>query len=68
MCGRYSLICIDDLGNRFRIFDPTLGCRSHYTIAPSQMMPVIVQHEHFEKVMMWQGLSISSTNLPWGIA
>ena len=29
MCGRYSLICIDDLANRFRIFDPTLSCQSH---------------------------------------
>jgi hypothetical protein len=28
MCGRYSLIFIDDLGKRFRIFDPTLGIRS----------------------------------------
>ena len=56
MCGRYSLICIDDLGKRFRIYDPTLGIRSHFNIAPSQMMPVIVQHEHVEMVMMQWGL------------
>ena len=56
MCGRYSLICIDDLGKRFRIFDPTLGIRSHFNIAPSQMMPVIVQHENVEMVMMQWGL------------
>jgi len=56
MCGRYSLIFIDDLGKRFRIFDPTLGIRSHFNIAPSQMMPVIVQHEQVEMVMMQWGL------------
>lgn len=56
MCGRYSLIFIDDLGKRFRIFDPMLGIRSHFNIAPSQMMPVIVQHEHVEMVMMQWGL------------
>ena len=56
MCGRYSLICIDDLGKRFRIYDPTLGIRSHFNIAPSQMMPVIVQHEQVEMVMMQWGL------------
>ena len=56
MCGRYSLICIDDLGQRFRIFDPTLGIRSHYNIAPSQMVPVIVQNENIELVMMRWGL------------
>jgi putative SOS response-associated peptidase YedK len=56
MCGRYSLICIDDLGNRFRVFDPTLGCRSKFNVAPSQLMPVIVQHEKIEMVMMQWGL------------
>ena len=56
MCGRYSLICIDDLGNRFRIYDPTLGCKSHFNIAPSQTMPVVVEHEHVEMVMMQWGL------------
>jgi len=50
MCGRYSLIYIDDLGKRFRVFIPTLGIRSHFNIAPTQMMPVIVQHEHAEMV------------------
>lgn len=56
MCGRYTLIVIDDLGKRYRIYDPTLGIRSHFNIAPSQMMPVIVQHEHVEMVMMQWGL------------
>jgi putative SOS response-associated peptidase YedK len=56
MCGRYSLIYIDDLGKRFRIFVPALGIRSHYNIAPSQMAPVIVQREHLEMVMMQWGL------------
>jgi putative SOS response-associated peptidase YedK len=56
MCGRYSLICIDDLGNRFRVFDPTLWCRSKFNVAPSQLMPVIVQREKIEMVMMQWGL------------
>jgi putative SOS response-associated peptidase YedK len=56
MCGRYSLICIDDLGKRFRIYDPILGIRSHFNIAPSRMMPVIVRHEQVEMVMMQWGL------------
>ena len=56
MCGRYSLIFIDDLGKRFRIFAPTLGIRSHYNLAPSHMAPVIVQQEHTEMVMMQWGL------------
>lgn len=56
MCGRYSLICTDDLGNRFRIYQATLGCRSRFNVAPSQTMPVVVQHEHTEMVMMEWGL------------
>ncbi len=57
MCGRYSLIVIDDLGKRFRIFDPMLGIRSHFNIAPSRMMPVIVQkHGPAAMVMMQWGL------------
>jgi putative SOS response-associated peptidase YedK len=56
MCGRYSLIGIDDLGNRFRVIDPTLGFHSHFNIAPGSMNPVIVQHERTEVVMMEWGL------------
>jgi putative SOS response-associated peptidase YedK len=56
MCGRYSLICIDDLGNRFRVFDPTLGCKSKFNVAPSQLMPVIVQRGKVEMEMMQWGL------------
>jgi putative SOS response-associated peptidase YedK len=56
MCGRYSLICIDDLGKRFRVFIPTLGIRSHFNIAPSQMMPVIIHNACNEMVMMQWGL------------
>jgi len=41
MCGRYSLVCIDDLGNRFRVFDPMMGARSRFNIAPGNEMPVI---------------------------
>ena len=43
MCGRYSLICIDDLGTTFRIFNPMLGARSKFNIAPGTRQPVIVQ-------------------------
>ena len=56
MCGRYSLICIDDLCGRFRILDPTLGIRSHFNIAPGSTNPVIVAHERAEAVMMQWGL------------
>jgi len=56
MCGRYSLICIDDLGKRFRVFIPTLGIHSHFNIAPSQIMPVIIHSECNEMVMMQWGL------------
>jgi putative SOS response-associated peptidase YedK len=56
MCGRYSLIGSDDLGNRFRIFNPSIGFRSHFNIAPGSMNPVIVQHERAEMVMMQWGL------------
>lgn len=56
MCGRYSLICIDDLGNRFRVFNPMIGARSHFNIAPGSMMPVIVSGEQHQIAMMRWGL------------
>jgi putative SOS response-associated peptidase YedK len=56
MCGRYSLIFIDDLGNRFRVFNPMIGSRSRFNIAPGSEMPVIVQEEKNELVMMKWGL------------
>jgi putative SOS response-associated peptidase YedK len=56
MCGRYSLICTDDLGNRFRVFEPTISCRSRFNVAPSQVMPVVVQREERELVPMEWGL------------
>lgn len=56
MCGRYSLVCTDDLGNRFRVYEPTIGCRSRFNVAPSQVMPVVVQREHAELVPMEWGL------------
>ena len=56
MCGRYSLICIDDMGSRFRITDPSFGFRSHFNIAPGSKMPVIVRRERNEAVMMEWGL------------
>jgi putative SOS response-associated peptidase YedK len=54
MCGRYSLICIDDLGNRFRVFDPMMGSRSRFNIAPGNEMPVIVRAgENHAATMRW---------------
>jgi putative SOS response-associated peptidase YedK len=56
MCGRYSLIFIDDLGNRFRVFNPMIGSRSRFNIAPGSEMPVIVREEKNELIMMKWGL------------
>nr|WP_320161728.1 SOS response-associated peptidase [uncultured Methanoregula sp.] len=56
MCGRYSLVCIDDLGNRFRVFNPMMGARSRFNIAPGNEMPVIVGGETRELVLMQWGL------------
>jgi putative SOS response-associated peptidase YedK len=60
MCGRYSLIFIDDLGNRFRVFNPMIGLRSRFNIAPGNEMPVIVnddvQGDKKNLVMMKWGL------------
>jgi putative SOS response-associated peptidase YedK len=54
MCGRYSLICIDDLGNRFRVFDPMMGARSHFNIAPGNEMPVITRSgENHVAILRW---------------
>jgi putative SOS response-associated peptidase YedK len=56
MCGRYSLICIDDLGNRFRVFDPMMGPRSKFNVSPSSEMPVIIRREKDEIALMRWGL------------
>ena len=56
MCGRYSLIFIDDLGNRFRVFNPMIGSRSRFNIAPGSEMPVIIHGEKNELVVMKWGL------------
>lgn len=56
MCGRYSLICIDDLGNRFRVFDPMMGARSKFNVSSSDEMPVIVHREKDEIIQMRWGL------------
>jgi putative SOS response-associated peptidase YedK len=56
MCGRYSLVCIDDLGNRFRIFNPMIGARSRFNVTPGSGMPVIVGAERNELAIMKWGL------------
>jgi putative SOS response-associated peptidase YedK len=54
MCGRYSLLCIDDLGNRFRVFDPMMGVRSRFNVTPASEMPVIVRSgENHLTIMRW---------------
>ena len=61
MCGRYSLLCIDDLGNRFRVFDPMMGARSRFNVAPSSEMPVIVRSDGNHVSLMRWGLIPSWT-------
>ena len=61
MCGRYSLICIDDLGNRFRIFDPIMGLRSRFNVAPASEMPVVVRSDRNHLAIMRWGLIPSWT-------
>jgi putative SOS response-associated peptidase YedK len=56
MCGRYSLLCIDDLGNRFRVHNPMIGARSHFNVSPASEMPVIVRKDKDEIALMRWGL------------
>ena len=56
MCGRYSLLCIDDLGNRFRVYDPVMGLRSRFNVVPGDEMPVIVRSSKNEVARMCWGL------------
>jgi putative SOS response-associated peptidase YedK len=56
MCGRYSLVFIDDLGNRFRVVNPMIGARSRFNITPGSEMPVIIREEKNELIMMKWGL------------
>ena len=56
MCRRYSLACIDNICGRFRLIDPAIGFRSHFSIAPGSTNPVIVVHGRAEAVMMQWGL------------
>jgi putative SOS response-associated peptidase YedK len=56
MCGRYSLVCIDDLGNRFRVHNPMIGARSRFNVAPGNEMPVIIRKENNVIVPMRWGL------------
>jgi putative SOS response-associated peptidase YedK len=56
MCGRYSLVCIDDLGNRFRVHNPMIGSRSRFNIVPGNEMPVIVRKDKDAIAVMRWGL------------
>jgi putative SOS response-associated peptidase YedK len=55
MCGRYSLLCIDDLGNRFRMHNPMIGARSRFNIAPGNEVPVITRADGDTRItaMRW---------------
>jgi putative SOS response-associated peptidase YedK len=54
MCGRYSLLCIDDLGNRFRVHNPMIGTRSRFNIAPGTRQPVIIWGEGGREMVQMQ--------------
>jgi putative SOS response-associated peptidase YedK len=56
MCGRYSLVCIDDLGNRFRVHNPMIGSRSHFNVCPGSEMPVIIRNKKDAITLMRWGL------------
>lgn len=60
MCGRYSLLCIDDLGNRFRVHNPMIGLRSRFNISPGTRQPVIVQGTGGRELVQMQWGLISS--------
>lgn len=45
MRGRYSLICTDDFGDRFRVPQPAAPCRSRFNVAPSRMMSILVKND-----------------------
>ena len=64
MCGRYSLVCIDDLGNRFRVFDPMMGARSRFNIAPGNEMLVITGGDTWKPALMLWGLIPHGTGSP----
>lgn len=64
MCGRYSLVCIDDLGNRFRVFDPMMGARSRFNIAPGNEMLVITVGDTRKPALMLWGLIPHGTGSP----
>jgi len=57
MCGRYSLVCIDDLGNRFRVHNPMIGARSRFNVAPGNEMPVIAR----------AGEKLEIASMTWGL-
>ena len=53
MCGRYSLEFDDGFFKRYKTTN-TVALKSHYNIAPSQMMPAIVRHSpNTVEVMLW---------------
>ena len=55
MCGRYTLRKTGEIQARFLVNDAPADLAPRYNIAPSERMPVIVQHEENRKieVMSW---------------
>lgn len=54
MCSRYALWAVDDLGGRFLIVDPTIGFRSHFSIAPRSENPVVVAAGNGNQIRLMQ--------------
>lgn len=54
MCSRYALWAVNDLGRRFLIVDPTIGFRSHFTIAPRSENPVVVAAGDTNRIRIMQ--------------
>jgi len=50
------MVCINDLGNRFRVHNPMIGARSKFNVTPGCEMPVIVRREKNEVALMCWGL------------
>ena len=56
MCGRYGMFStFAEIKDRFRVKIPDFELRTHYNAAPSQLLPVIIEHdqEHELKLMQW---------------
>lgn len=67
MCGRYDLDQPDEIYDRFEIEDRRLLLEPNYNVAPSQIMPVVVQHSPNHLELMRWGLIPFYAKEPKGI-